>query len=117
MSQIPMATAKGPPSTSAHKISNRGSTASDPRVTFDTHPRPELPGRACRTRLRNVGANYLFEKLHTFPWAKPEFWPQSLFAFELRRCGDAGSGLMPGPVMNRVVDELVVSGFQLVREQ
>jgi hypothetical protein len=39
--------------------------------------------------LRNVVANYLFEKPHRFSVDSAEFRPQRLFAFELRRCGHA----------------------------
>src|SRR6516162_7814557 len=38
--------------------------------------------------LRNVGANYPFERSHGFPGIK-EVWPPRLFAFELRRRGYA----------------------------
>jgi GAF domain-containing protein/histidine kinase len=43
--------------------------------------RPDCVAGHVGLELRNVGKNYLFEKSHTFPWAKPEFWPQRLFAF------------------------------------
>jgi hypothetical protein len=38
-----------------------------------------------RLELRNVVANYPFESSHRFPGNPAEFWPQRLFAFELRR--------------------------------
>jgi hypothetical protein len=41
-----------------------------------------------RLELRNVGAKYPFERAHGFPGAA-EFRPQILFAFELRRGGNA----------------------------
>ncbi len=38
-----------------------------------------------RLELRNVVANYPFERSHRFPEIQPKFWPRRLFAFELRR--------------------------------
>jgi hypothetical protein len=35
--------------------------------------------------LRNVIAKYPFEMSRRFPGMQPKFWPQRLFAFELRR--------------------------------
>ena len=50
--------------------------------------RPDCVAGHVRFELRNVVANYPFERAHGFPGAA-EFRPQRLFAFELRRGGNA----------------------------
>src|SRR6516162_9582239 len=42
-----------------------------------------------RLELRNIAANYPFEKLAQISGNQAEFWPQRLFSFELRRREDA----------------------------
>jgi transposase len=47
--------------------------------------RPDWLAGHVRLELRNVVANYPFERSHRFPEIQPKFWPRRLFAFELRR--------------------------------
>jgi hypothetical protein len=44
-----------------------------------------MAGHVEGLELRNVGANYPFERLYRFPVIQPNSPPQRLFAFELRR--------------------------------
>src|SRR5262249_49776647 len=65
------------------------SASSKPAPRLDpTRLRGALSNERPYRDLRNVGAKYPFERAHGFPGAA-EFRPQRLFAFELRRGGNA----------------------------
>src|SRR5215469_4829071 len=72
--------------------SELGQNAQLERIAVVSAPRTRsmLAHRDCMAgmegfELRNVVANYPFERSHRFVGIQPNFWPQRLFAFELRR--------------------------------
>ena len=57
----------------------------EPMNGINAPQRPDCVSGHVRLELRNVVANYPFERSHRFPEIQPKFWPRRLFTFELRR--------------------------------